>query len=508
MPLVQLPFPVTALPGRRPGEGQGDLINCFARKTGNLIRWQRVPGLIPFTTPALSVRPPRGQLAVDSYIASVFGTGVIRTTTAGVVQTMSGTLPGIEPATMARNLATPVAVVAVSDGAAYWLDQSAGPVGTVKPYPVNTASANLGPVNSVTYHSGYFVFSRPNNEIVVTKLQSMDWDPLSFARAEASPDTLLRMFSAPPVLLACGTDSIEVLQDVGSSPYPFQRVTVIPCGLIGAWAIAGGAGTWDRPVCFVANDRTVRMLKGYDPIIISTDDIAADIEVEAEAGRADLLRAQVYTHGDNAIWSLSSPTWTWEHNLSTGSWHRRRSYQPLAQHTDEAVPWRAYFATNFDQRWIAQDELDGGLVQITASAHSEPSLFRDVEHRAPLIMRCESGPAKELPANLRLPAIYLDYTVGFDVPGVPDPKVVLTWSHDGGATWANPLVRHLGGRGESRALVTLRSTGRSSHLGMQLRWECSDAVPVVFHGAVAPTARASRPRQVGVVVQGEGFVVG
>ena len=95
-----------------------------------------------------------------------------------------------------------------------------------------------------------------------------------------------RVFSAPPVLLACGSDTIEVWQDVGTAPFPFQRVTVIPCGLIGTSAIAGGGRVWDRSVCFVAHDHTVRQLKGYDPVIVSNEDVSADIEECARSGLA------------------------------------------------------------------------------------------------------------------------------------------------------------------------------------------------------------------------------
>lgn len=231
------------------------------------------------------------------------------------------------------------------------------------------------------------------------------------------------------------------------------------------------------------------------------------------------LYAQVYTHGDNAIWALSSPTWTWEYNLSTGSWHRRRSYQP-DEPTPEPVPWRSYFSTLFNHRWIGQDFIDGGLIEVTSEAMEEPAITRqrtvrnqdtggeviiDVRLAAPLIARCESGPTKDVPASARMPAIYLDFTVGFNVAGVPDPSVFLSWSHDGGATWSNPLERHVGGLGEFRTLVTLRGTGRSSHQGMRLRWECADPIPIVFHSAVSPRTSASRPRQVDVVVTGAGL---
>ena len=154
--------------------------------------------------------------------------------------------------------------------------------------------------------------------------------------------------------------------------------------------------------------------------------------------------------------------------------------------------------------------MDGGLIEVTSDALSEPAITRDrpsgnppvlvpVLLQAPLIARCESAPIKEQPANIRMAAIFLDFTVGFDVAGVPEPAVFLSWSHDGGATWSNPLERHIGGKGEYRTLITLRSTGRSSHQGMRLRWECIDPVPVVFHGGVSPRTTATRPRQVDIV---------
>ena len=458
---------------------------------------------------------------VDNYLLSVWGDTVTRTLADGSEETLVGTLPGDEPVTMARNLATPPDVVAVAGGLAWWLDLGAGLTGEIHPYPDTVLDPGtpeettivLGPVNSVDYYSGYFVFSRPNNEIVASNLQTIDLDGLSFDKAEAAPDTLYRVYGASPILLVCGPDTIEVWQDVGASPFPFQRVTVIPVGLIAPWAIAGGAKIWDRPVLFVANDATVRQLKGYDPIIVSNESVVADIEELAAAGDADTLQAQVYTHGDNAIWSLSSPSWTWEYNLSTSAWHRRQSYQPRHHHTNAPAPWRARFAARFDHKWYAQDELDGGLLEITVTAQQEPDIVRlptshpdtpifyDI-YRAPLIARCESAAAKEMPVNLRLPTIYLDFTVGHDVSGMPEPVVMLSWSHDGGATWSNPLSRHLGGRGEYRTLVKLNNTGRSSWQGMRLRWEVVNPVPVVFHGAVAPRAQPSRPRQIGVVVEG------
>ena len=489
MPPAPLPFPVTALPGRRPGEGQGDLLNTFARKVGNVVRWQRVPGTRRLTPERAPPFKPRGQIIVDPYVISVWDETVTRTIADGTVEAMVGAaLAGTGIVTMARNLHTPVQVVAVSGGFAYVLNMETN---AVEIYPPNSVDSGLGNVNSVDYYSGYFVFSRSNGTIVATDLQTLEFNDLSFAMAESDPDGLLRVFGSSPVLLACGPSTIEVYQDVGTAPFPFQRVTVIPVGLISQGAIAGGGSQWDRPALFVAHDHTVRMLKGYDPVIVSNEDVSFDIERVARAGLADTLVAQVYTHGDNAMWSLTSDSWTWEFNISTQLWHRRQSYN-----FGQMVPWRARFAVHSGRRWIAQDELQGGLLEISNEVQDEPSLA--VGHKAPLVMRCESASLGEFPANIRLPAVFLDFAVAPAVLGYPDPKVLLSWSHDGGATWSNPLERTLGGQGEYRTLVALRNLGRSSHHGVRLAWEVYDPVPVTFTSAVATRVQPSRPRQVGL----------
>ena len=87
--------------------------------------------------------------------------------------------------------------------------------------------------------------------------------------------------------------------------------------------------------------------------------------------------------------------------------------------------------------------------------------------------------------------------------GVPDPGVMLSWSHDGGATWANPLERRLGGEGEYRTLVTLRTPavvapGHAPALGV--RRPGAGGVPRRNRAAAQP----SRPRQVGVRGGGPG----
>jgi len=69
-----------------------------------------------------------------------------------------------------------------------------------------------------------------------------------------------------------------------------------------------------------------------------------------------------------------------------------------------------------------------------------------------------------------------------------DPVVEISWSDDGGQTWASPLIRPLGKQSETNVLVSLVAcTGRSSWNGRRWRLDISDPVYLGFMGAIQST---------------------
>jgi hypothetical protein len=489
-----IPWPVSARPHDSyggTGESQGDLLNVYAMKSGEVVQWRRVPGLKRFTgtTGDPSSRIPRGTLEVDNYIVTAWAGGLEAVTATAAVIPMNGAVAGTTPVTMARNMRTIPQIAIVADGGAYLgnLDTM-----TVSPYPLTDVSPakdgsqlvnNLGFVNSVDYYAGYFIFSRPDGTIVASDLQNAEIPDLSYDKAEQAADGLLRIVNNGETVLAMGHKTIEVWQDVGKSPFPLARATVIPVGLLGQFAVAGGPQVWERGLLFVASDFTVRQLEGYSPQIVSTDSVSRDLYLARFT--PERLRAQVYVFNSHAIFSLSHDNWTWEYNLTTGSWHRRQSLGHSR--------WRALFANSFANRWLVQDELHDGLLEIDAAVYHEDGTR--------LLAQLTSGALKDYPVSVRIPAIFFDFEVGLgrsEAPGREgyDPVAMLSWSHDGGATWSNPLARSLGRQGQRSALMTLRNIGRSSHRGTMLRWEITDPVDITFRQAVAPVLHASRPRQV------------
>jgi hypothetical protein len=224
-------------------------------------------------------------------------------------------------------------------------------------------------------------------------------------------------------------------------------------------------------------------MEGMTPKIISNDDVSFDIYGYRDLPEA--IVAQVYAFENQAVFSISTPDWTWEYNVSSGSWHRRDSY---------GLPfWRATSATQHNARWYAQDLLDARLFEIAQEVFSE-----DGER---MRFRCESGPMKQFPASMRLPSIDIDCISALGKTRVPspfetNPAMEISWSHDGGANWSRPVTRSMGREGRYANKITVNNLGRSTHHGTRIRVDVVDPVPATITGGVSTKVRPSRPRQV------------
>jgi hypothetical protein len=478
MAVINLPWPTSALPSRVPGEGQGDLCNAYACKVGQFVEIRRTPGLRPYIKLASSVaRIPRGMYAMPGYLIHAWD-GELYTRRANGSDVGVVALPGAGPVTMASNLRPDgPQVVIVTDLAAYHLNPSNG---ALVAYP----DVDLGSVLNVEYFSGYFFFARANGEIVASDLQNLDIDPLSIARAEYSPDQLMRLKSVGNALLAFGSRTTEVWVDVGGSPFPCTRQTAIDVGLLGRWAVGGGANVWGNGVFFVASDYSVRLMDGLTPKIISNDPVAHDIYKYRDD--VNSIYAQVYDFENQAICSISTPDWTWEYNLVTNAWHRRDSYKMNC--------WRGYFAANINNRWYVQDGAEGAVLEVAKDVFDEPGMR--------MRFRAETGAMSAFPASVRIPSIDINAVVATGVHGRPspyetNPAMEISWSHDGGANWSNPVLRSFGREGRFGQKITVNGLGRSTSQGCRIRADVTDPVPVVIRGGMSTDATMSRARQVG-----------
>lgn len=450
-------FPPSSRPGQKPGEAQGRLINAYLEVDGDTKRWRPVPGLVAFTDTAQST--PRGFMEVNGLLYAAFEGKLVTVTSGGVVTVLSGALDGALPVTMAQNNKAPTPdVVIVTENGPFIASG-----GSVASYP----DSDVGSPNSVSGLGGYFLFTYGSGQITASDLNTTAINSLSTAEAESRPDSLIRGVVKGQRFYAFGTSTTEVWSDRGTSPFPLGRDDVLEFGLLSFSAVAGFEEGWDRPMLFVASDRSVRRLDGYQAVPVSTPDVQRAIE----NADPESLRASVHVVAGNPMWTLSSDEWTWEFNLTTGQWHERQSYGLMA--------WRGEQSIKFAGRWLVGDTESGKLLEVRDGEREEDGTV--------LVATFQAAPNRGFPARARIPSAFFDFVVGQGEaagrsPIETDPEVLVDWSMDGGASFGNAVRHSLGRQGEYRTLVRQNRAGTASHHGVTFRLRVSSPVYVALHG--------------------------
>jgi hypothetical protein len=466
--MVAIPFPVTSTPGHVDhAESQGRLINLFAEPLGDrAAKRVRVPGMTSFLTS--SETNFRGMILVGSVLYMAFQGELMRGTSLGGIMTSHSTtgMSGTGSVYFARNNAATPQIVMVNENGAFTISGAS----TIASYP----DPDLPQPNSVCMIDGYFVFTLGDGRAFASDLNSTDVNALSFARAEAKPDGLLRAIPFGGRLLMFGNQSIEIWTDVGATPFPFQRAVVVPFGLIGPDAVSGWEDGFGSGLLWVADDFTVRQLNGYEAVKVSPPDLERLIAREASPST---LMAAVYVVDGHSMWNISGSDFTWAYDLGTRQWHERESYLTNR--------WRGLQTVRAFDRWLVGDrgsvpgefDDDGNVYEIDPTNHEEAG--------DPLRARLESGPVAQFPARLRVARADFQLETGVGIangvdPNQTDPQVEISWSDDGGTNWSNPLYRKLGRQAKADTNISVFSTGMSTRHGRRWRLDISDPVYVSF----------------------------
>lgn len=477
--MVAIPFPISTAPGQRPQEGAGRLVNVYADARGENIGavWHRVPGMrifgssatdtwtawsFPFEEFFAVAETPsgaglyRGGVVVGDVAYVALGTTVYQLSTDGGLTALSGTLSGTDKVHMARNNAVTPDVVIVCDAGAFIVSGT-----TITAYP----DGDVGSPNSVCFHDGYFMFGYGDGTIQASGVNATSIDPLDFTTAESNPDGLTRVFSFRGQLYACGPATIEVYGDpINPSAFPLTRkgYNITP-GLITPFAIAGFEPEWGfYPIYCASNNTVVALDVSWPPTKISTSELDALI---AAVEDKSTLEALCYVSKGHPMWQLSCDDWTWVYDVSTKSWHERKSYLLDRSRMSLSLP--------FSQSWLFGDTQSNSLLELDEDLVTEDG--------NPLAAQIESGPVKDFPNRVRVARADFDFVVGVgDAQGVDpigtDPQVLVSWSDDGGYSWTTPWWRDLGAQAESQQRVTVINTGMSGPMGRRWRLLVSDPV--------------------------------
>lgn len=444
------PFPKSSTPGVRPGEGEGRFMNCEAVEEGGRSYVRRAAGLSRLV--ATGKTGIRGLLDVNGVLYVVWN-GSVTTVTGVTVATLTGTIPGSDGVTLARNnrvtagASTPDIVAVREGGGAYVLTST-----TVSAYPDGDLPATA---NSVTFLEGFFLFSVPDGRIFASELNSTAVNALSFATAEARADGLRRIVVRGNLSYAMGGTTIEIWKNNGDSPFPLQRSpTVMQVGLLTTMAMAGFEDSWNAPAYFVSSDKRVMALAGYETAPVST----SDVERFLAASTVAAVEVSAFVWKGRSRIAVSSDIGTWVFDVEARAWAERVSVG--------AARWRAKFSTYSGSQWVFGDSLSGDLLLMSDTL---------TENGSALGGFIQSGPMKEFPARIAA-KLEADFTEA-------EITIYVSWSHDGGKTWSTEIPRSLANA--DKWAPSISNLGRSTQHGIiiKLRWE-GDA-DFSFLGAIA-----------------------
>lgn len=468
---LPIKFPQTSSPGIRPQESAGRLINAFSEKaidgSPSNFNIRRSPGLTRVATAPSSRVHTRGFQDNGTNALWIMNSRVLKIDSAFAI-TDIGSLSGTDFVTTARNnAATPDMVVVTSTGAFNLFSASA---------PTAFADSDLpGSPTSVCDFDGYFVFSYADGRIFASDLNAVTVNALSFNTEQGL--NVRRVVRYGGRLFALGDKWTGVYADAGTSPFPFQREVTIPRGIIGTHAIAGWEAGWANDLIFVGDDFVVYQLQGYTPTPISTPDVSRDIQSAVLAGDRNTIVCYVYMFERNPFWVVTcKDLFTWEYNVSSGQWNERRSYLREC--------WKGLKSLRFSDQWLIGDDTTGELYVIDGDYFKEGTEF--------LIWEVESGAVASFPSGILVGRASFHITTGVGVlPFEADPKVEISWSLDGGHTFLEPVIRRLGGAGDTKSHPYVINCGLTRAQGIRFKLRVSDSVHVnLFGGLIEAEQRA------------------
>lgn len=297
--------------------------------------------------------PIRGLHNAEGRLFAVSAQTLYEISTAGVA-TAIGTIPGVGRVSMAHNQITGGSEVAIATG------QSGYVYNTVTDTLVQITDAGFPGAKVFDFCDGYMMFVEPlgrywgHSDLA----SATEYNTLDRSEAEAQPDRIVTGIVSHREWIVLGERSTEFYRNDGEGTGTFQRIN-------GTEAEVGAAGTFavaklDNTVFVVGHDGIGYRINGYQFVRITTH------AIEQAWSRADLSQAYSYIFDDKGhkVWYVTmTDGQTWGYDVSTGEWHRRKSYGLDFWRMSDLVRWNG--------SWIGGDYSNGRLYQLNWLMSSE-----------------------------------------------------------------------------------------------------------------------------------------
>jgi hypothetical protein len=387
--------------------------------------------------------------AINSVASPAIVTGAISGTTLTVSAVTSGTLKigqtiegtGVTDGTIITAFGTG------SGGAGTYTVSASQTVSSTTIYALNwtvlpsTDGAFEGG-GTVDISDNYFVYNKPQSQLwAASDLLSPITDPLSFASKDGSPDDLVAIIVDRREVYLLGEMSSEAWLDVGSVPFPFQRIqgSSTQQGIAAAYSCARVGNSFAYVSKNNRGEATIVQMNGYIPQRISTHAVENTL-VGQNVSDALAWTYQLNGHETYVVTfpSIGTNGLTWAYDITTGLWHKWL----YTNNQNEYERHRGNCCAFFNQQVLLGDYENGKLYRLSLSQYTDDGQLIRRLRRCPHIT---TDLQRQYFAELQ---IQFQPGVGLPAGQGQDPQAMLRWSDDGGFTWSNENWVTIGKQGQ------------------------------------------------------------
>lgn len=280
---------------------------------------------------------------------------------------------------------------------------------------------------SVDIVDNYFVYNRPDTQQWgASNPLSPISQGLSFSSKDGAPDNLVSLIVDHREVYLLGEASSEVWVDVGTFPFPFQRIP----GTSTQHGIAAKASVYRLGNSFAYLSRNnrgqaqVMQMNGYMPTRISTHAVEQSLLNQY----VDDAYAWTYQQEGHECYVISFPTLdlTWVYDLSTQMWHKWL----WVDSTNTFHTHRGACSSVFQGQVLVGDRDNGQIYLLDPSNYTDNGdEIRRVRRAPHIVTDLQRQYLEEL-------QIQFQPGVGNQSDPAQDPQAMLRWSNDGGSTWS------------------------------------------------------------------------
>jgi hypothetical protein len=315
--------------------------------------------------------------------------------------------------------------------------------------------------SSVDVVDNYFVYNRPHTQQYASSdLLSPITYGLAFASKFTGPDDLVSLIVDHGQIYLLGEKTSEVWADVGTFPFPFQRIPGASSqhGIAAEFSMA----RFGNSFAYVSrNDRgqaVIVQMNGYFPQRISTH------AVENTLVNKDISDAVAYTYQleghECYVVSFPSLELTWVYDGSTQMWHKWL----WCDNQNNFKRHRSNCSAFFQGSVLVGDYENGQIYRLDPNNYTDNGQHIRRVRRCPhLVADFQRQYFDELQIQFQ-PGVGLQgvetFPLGSNDIGI-NPQAMLRWSNDGGSTWSNEHWAGIGKVGKYQNRIIWRRLGQA-----------------------------------------------